>query len=413
MGVLQDILHYSYSNGGEGETSYAFNSSLQRTVIQVVKPVIEGTISDLFGGGTLSLIDCMNIVDLGCSSGPNSLLAISHVVGAANKAWPRFDSKSPRFQVFLNDLPGNDFNTIFKYLPAFYEKIEEENGENPGPCLFNVVPGSFHGRLFPSNTIHLFHSSYCLHFLSQVPKGLEDGDGSPLNKGNIYIARTSPPNVFEAYRMQFKDDFSLFLKLRSEEIINGGRAILTMMCRRTEDPSNDENCTPWKALAIALNDMVSECGEEFSRSVSPKLLENRRLHNKRTKGLIEEAKVDSFNVPHYAASIGEIKKLIEVEGSFNLDQLEVFEVCWDGTMSNVTKHDHNTADTVHEDVLGNFKRAKTAGKILRAATESMLECHFGKAAMDDLFYRFTPKAAPLFEREEAKLVSAVISMTKI
>ncbi|KAK9164213.1 hypothetical protein Syun_005115 [Stephania yunnanensis] len=388
MAVLQDILHYSYSNGGEGETSYAFNSSLQRTVIQVVKPVIEGTISDLFGGGTLSLIDCMNIVDLGCSSGPNSLLAISHVVGAANKAWRRFDSKSPRFQVFLNDLPGNDFNTIFKYLPAFYEKIEEENGENLGPCLFNAVPGSFYRRLFPSNTIHLFHSSYCLHFLSQVPKGLEDGDGRPLNKGNIYIARTSPPNVFEAYRMQFKDDFSLFLKLRSEEIINGGRAILTMMCRRTEDPSNDENCTPWKALALALNDMVSE-------------------------GLIEEAKVDSFNVPHYAASIGEIKNLIEVEGSFNLDQLEIVEVCWDGNMSNVTKHDHNTADAVYEDVMGNFKRAKTAGKILRAATESMLECHFGKAAMDDLFYRFTPKAAPLFKREEAKLVSAVISMTKI
>ena len=30
------------------------------------------------------------------------------------------------FQVFLNDLPHNDFNSIFRSLGSFYEKLEKE-----------------------------------------------------------------------------------------------------------------------------------------------------------------------------------------------------------------------------------------------------------------------------------------------
>jgi hypothetical protein len=39
--------------------------------------------------------------------------------------------------------------------------------------------------------------------------------------------------------------------------------------------------------------------------------------------------VDSFNVPHYRPFEGEVRAIIEDEGSFNVDKLETFEVDWD------------------------------------------------------------------------------------
>lgn len=95
---------------------------------------------------------------------------------------------------------------------------------------------------------------------------MESEDGSALNKGNIYLARTSPPSACKVYKEQFEKDFSLFLKLRSEEIIPGGRAVLTFMGRRTDDPTCDENCTPWTMLGLALKDMVSEVQNYFTCS---------------------------------------------------------------------------------------------------------------------------------------------------
>lgn len=78
------------------------------------------------------------------------------------------------------------------------------------------------------------------------------------NKGNIYIASTSPPSVLRAYYEQFQRDFLIFLKCRAVELVTGGRMVLTFLGRRSEDPSSKECCYIFELLAIALNDMVSE-----------------------------------------------------------------------------------------------------------------------------------------------------------
>lgn len=100
-------------------------------------------------------------------------------------------------------------------------------------------------------------SSSVTRFVFQVPEGVE------CNKGNIYIASTSPPGVIDAYYKQFQKDFSVFLKCRAEELVSGGRMVLTILGRRSEDPSSSECCCIWELLAMALNDMVSEVREYF------------------------------------------------------------------------------------------------------------------------------------------------------
>lgn len=72
------------------------------------------------------------------------------------------------------------------------------------------------------------------------------------------MASTSSLNVLKAYYEQYQKDFSLFLKCRAEEIVEGGRMVLTFLGRRSDDRSSKECCYIWELLAMALNDMVSK-----------------------------------------------------------------------------------------------------------------------------------------------------------
>ena len=70
------------------------------------------------------------------------------------------------------------------------------------------------------------------------------------------MARTSPSNVLTAYYNQFQRDFSLFLKCRAAEVVEGGRMILTFLGRKSDKMYSKECCYIWELMALALNDMV-------------------------------------------------------------------------------------------------------------------------------------------------------------
>ena len=92
----------------------------------------------------------------------------------------------------------------------------------------------------------------------QVPPELDSEADTPLNKGKIYISKTSPSCVLNAYLVQFQKDFSLFLKSRSKEVVAGGRMVLSFLGRLTADPTTEESCHHWELLAHAINEMVLE-----------------------------------------------------------------------------------------------------------------------------------------------------------
>lgn len=130
--------------------------------------------------------EILNIADLGCSSGRNSLSMISdlyHAVEDAHRKTPTHGgptsttttakvAKVLTVSVYLNDLPTNDFNSIFRALPEFFLKEEGSMIQKQGhfrPSLFIAAsPGSFYGPIFPPNFLHFIYSSYSLHWLSKV-----------------------------------------------------------------------------------------------------------------------------------------------------------------------------------------------------------------------------------------------------
>lgn len=131
------------------------------------KPMLEQSIAEVYLSSSPGP-ECLKVADFGCSSGPNTLLLVWEIVDIIHATSQRFNQKAPMFQFFLNDLPGNDFNTIFRSLPSFYEKLKKEKGSEFGPCFIAGMPGNFYGRLFPNHFLHFVHSSYSLHWRSQV-----------------------------------------------------------------------------------------------------------------------------------------------------------------------------------------------------------------------------------------------------
>lgn len=93
----------------------------------------------------------------------------------------------------------------------------------------------------------------------QVPEGLADESGIPLNKGNIHKQRQAPTVCLQAYINLFERDFTLFLRLCSQEMVSGGHVVLTIIgSDRKADSSGNHSCTTWELLGITLNDMVQE-----------------------------------------------------------------------------------------------------------------------------------------------------------
>ncbi|WOK99882.1 hypothetical protein Cni_G08594 [Canna indica] len=67
----------------------------------------------------------MVVVDLGCSSALNTLLFLSQVLGIVGDLRQGLkQTNSPEIQFFLNDLPANDFNNIFRFLDKFQKQIK-------------------------------------------------------------------------------------------------------------------------------------------------------------------------------------------------------------------------------------------------------------------------------------------------
>ncbi|KAL3356233.1 hypothetical protein AABB24_017092 [Solanum stoloniferum] len=311
---------------GDSECSYANNSILQRRVIVKSKPLLEESVKNMLKNGIFP--KCLRVADLGCSSGGNTLLCMSNVIDTVHNMCKENKYESPEFQVYWNDLPDNDFNTVFKSIPSFLEKY--------GNCYIAGVAGSFYQRLFPTNTLNFVHSSYSLHWLSQVPKGLE------CNKKSILISESSPPQVVQAYSNQFNKDFSSFLRFRSQEVMSGGHMVLVYVGRSNPDPRSYDSCCLMDLLANSLLHLAAQ-------------------------GKIKEDKIDSFNIPSYAPYEEEIKKIIQMEGSFSLEKLETFET------------DMTAIDKPFEDI------ANLVVKTIRAVTEVMLASHFGNSIIHHLF----------------------------
>ncbi|KAK6921654.1 SAM dependent carboxyl methyltransferase [Dillenia turbinata] len=351
-------------NGGDGPQSYSQNSFFQKTGLEAVKEILQKEIRDKFDVVKPSPSESLTvkIADFGCSTGPNTFHAVQIILEAIqhNLQSETLDSQGPEFQVFFNDLVTNDFNTLFASLPPKRQYYAA------------AVPGSFYDVVLPKSSLHFAYSAFSLNWLSKLPLEIMDENSPAWNEGMILYS-SKRKDVLRAYAVQFADDFESFLCARKQELVSGG-------------------------LVSVLVSGVP-IGTSFSETSTGKLYEifGSCFVDIANKGLIHKDKVDSFNLPAYYPSPTEIKAVVEKNGDFSIEKMEILP------------------NPAFRTKVPDLKKRATS---FRAVYEGILSKHFGSEFVDKLFKLFCKKLdneteLALFLNSEKKNLALLFVLLKL
>ncbi|KAF0890988.1 hypothetical protein E2562_005097 [Oryza meyeriana var. granulata] len=354
--------------GGQGESSYLNNSQAQSRNLQMMLHALEETLDKVQLPPRAPGKPLLTAADLGCSCGRNTLVVADAIVEHMTKLCRTSRGRDgdhaddPEFCFYFSDLPSNDFNTLFGLLPQHAASSDEGSRRR---YFAAAVPGSFHDRLFPERFINVFTSTYCLHWLSEVPKEVADRRSQAYNKGKVFVHGASEVTG-AAYRRQFQSDMSRFLRCRAAELKPGGAIFLVFLGRPSSASPTDQG--------RSLN-LFGAMFEESWRDLVD-------------EGMIDGEKMDSFNVPSYAATLEEFREAVDADGSFEVNRLEL-------VMGSRVAVDDEPDD----------RRAvgRRVANNQRSIFGPLVEAHIGMALADVLFARVQSRA-------EARAVELVDEM---
>ncbi|XP_025825849.1 indole-3-acetate O-methyltransferase 1-like isoform X1 [Panicum hallii] len=278
--------------GGQGETSYISNSQVQSRNLEMVVHVLKETLDEIRPPRRPEKL--LTAADLGCSCGQNTIFVADVIVQHMTDLYTSRGHAPPEFSFYFSDLPSNDFNTLFKLLP-------DPATAGARPRYFAAgVPGSFHGRLFPERSIDAFTSTFSLHWLSQVPKEVVDKGSAAYNKRKVFV-HGAPEATGLAYKRQFQSDLARFLRCRAAELKRGGAVFLVCLGRPSSATPTDQGTVRFLFGAMFQDSWDDLVGE----------------------GLMDGEKMDGFNVPVYAPTLEEFREVVNADGSFQINRLEM------------------------------------------------------------------------------------------
>ncbi|RZC65792.1 hypothetical protein C5167_009482 [Papaver somniferum] len=342
--------------GGKGEASYANNSQAQARHAQSMFHLLEETLNEVQLESPAEEAPFV-VADLGCSSGSNTLYLIDVIIKHMTKRYEALGFDPPEFSAFFSDLPSNDFNTLFQLLPPLTidgGSMEECLAADGHRSYFAAgVPGSFYRRLFPTRSIDVFHSAFSLHWLSQVPESVTDKRSKAYNNGRVFIHGADQSTAM-AYKKQFQTDLAGFLKSRSRELKKGGSMFLVCLGRTSVDPTDQGGAGLLFGTHFqdAWDDLVQE-------------------------ELVDGDKRDSFNIPVYAPSLEDFREVVEADGSFAVNKLEVFR----GGSPLVVNQPDDAAEV-----------SRALANSCRSVCGVLVDAHIGDQLSDELFMRLESRA---------------------
>ncbi|KAL5802375.1 hypothetical protein ACOSQ4_030680 [Xanthoceras sorbifolium] len=338
--------------GGKGEASYANNSQAQAKHARSMLHLLKETLDTVQLKPSLSPRpeSLFAVADLGCSSGTNTLYTVDVIIQHMIKRYESSGQELPEFSAYFSDLPSNDFNTLFQLLPPLAIGSMEEclATDNHRPYFAAAVPGSFYRRLFPTGSINFFHSAFSLHWLSQVPESVMDKRSKAYNKGRVFIHGANEETA-SAYKKQFQSDLASFLRFRSLEMRRGGSMFLVCLGRTSVDPIDQSG--PGLLFGTHFQDAWNDLVQE---------------------GLITSEKRDTFNIPVYASSLQDFREVVEADGSFTINKLEVFK----GGSPLVVNQPDNAAEV-----------GRALSNSCRSVAGVLVDAHIGERLSEELFSR--------------------------
>ncbi|CAI0403650.1 unnamed protein product, partial [Linum tenue] len=224
-----------------------------------------------------------HVADFGCSIGPTTFMSVQNILEAVNHKNQASTTKLPlEFQVSFNDQTNNDFNTLFRSLQTYHQDNYFAAG----------VPGSFYGRLFPKNSLHLGSISSSLHWISRVP-----GELTAAGRRDSIQCTGFDEDVARAYSGQFTIDMEAFFDARAEELVAGGLLAISALCLPPAAVLSQTR------LGVVF-DLVGTCLADLAEL-----------------GLVSEEKLKSFYLPMYYPQAEELEASITKKGCFSIQKM--------------------------------------------------------------------------------------------
>ncbi|MCO5615000.1 hypothetical protein L7F22_069287 [Adiantum nelumboides] len=213
-------------------------------------------------------------------------------------------------QAFFNDVPGNDFNTLFALLSdsCVVDEATTDAGQQQPHFMACGVPGSFYSRLFPPAYLHVGLCTLALHNLSQVPAAVKDPASLAWNENGTWILQGCKPETAMAYKEQFQKDFTCFLRHRSQELVPGGLLFCVIIASTID---HDANSTTTLQARLDHNHLHTNLQAAWRQLVS--------------EGLLEQESLDAFNFPLFMPTIDEVKEVV-CDDALVSAELEVVEM---------------------------------------------------------------------------------------
>jgi len=151
----------------------------------------------------------LRVCDFGCASGGNAISTAHHVLDQLGDAGVVENDVSYTFE----DLPANDWPELVRALG---------DGGVTGRTHVSLVPRGFYETCFPTASLHLSIAFIALHWLSATP-----GDVGP--RAVMAQEHGAPAEAVEAWRAHAHADLVAFLRLRAEELVDGGCGLFHMV----------------------------------------------------------------------------------------------------------------------------------------------------------------------------------------
>jgi hypothetical protein len=318
--------------------------------------------------GTARIVDCVDAVtigehetfvvaDYGASTGGNSMAAVRSAVQAVRKR--RLDQPVAALH---NDLPSNDWNTLFRNVessPDSYRAVD-------GPAVVTLASAiSFFEPAAPSGSVHLGMSFSAAHWLRTQPS-------IAIPEGFYFCEATGDARA--ALAEQADRDWTAFLAARAADLARRGRLLVQMV-----GTDADGNVTARK-LARAMAEVAGEMARD---------------------GRLDADAVERYIIAAYARTVEEARAPYAAPGSPLHDSFTEIE-CRTDPVPNpyLIKWEADHDATAY---------AKEYAAFVRGFTESSLREHLFKpgvkdgnidGAIDDYFARLTARFAADPERDQ-------------
>jgi hypothetical protein len=146
----------------------------------------------------------VNIADLGCSTGCNSLDTLETCINAIRDINPEMP-----INIFLEDTPANDFNITTRLVQEGLSK------KNIKDIYIYCVSKSFYERLFPENSMDIIFSMTAVLWIREAPCTHD-------NLIFCYDSKTENDECTKKWRSSAERDWNTFLNHRKIELRSNG-----------------------------------------------------------------------------------------------------------------------------------------------------------------------------------------------